>query len=163
MRVKAQGTTGHQVERYVLKIEVGDECVDDVNDAGALSNEKPADSTLFRVDPQAGTPFNFTSTGLSRCTGDVDVLEFFSFAGEDVTVTLTQQDATPGGLVAEVGTRPASLNNPAVPLVPPVVVTAGGAPGAFTNGVGQQLWPDREGAHGRRRYRSVHRRHQHRP
>lgn len=137
VRVKPIGTTGHQVQQYALKIEVGAECPEDANDLGTLVNEKPVDATVIRPDFDEDTPLNFVSTGLSRCTNDVDVYELTVFAGETVTVELDQTDTSPNGLIAELGSRPANLNNAAV-LINSVV--AGAAPLTFANPTGQDLY-----------------------
>lgn len=111
VKVKPQGTTGHQLEPYALKVEVGLPCTDDGEDAGAGSNELPSTSTIVRPNPVPGSPFSGNTATLvtpasSRCTNDVDVYELISFAGEDVTVTLTQNDPSPDGMVAELYPRP---------------------------------------------------------
>ncbi len=137
IRVKPIGTTGHQVQQYALKIEVGAECPEDVNDVGTEVNEKPVDATVIRPDFDEDTPLNFVSTGLSRCTNDIDVYELTVFAGETVTVELDQADTSPNGLIAELGSRPGNLNNPAV-LIESVV--AGAAPITFANPTGQILY-----------------------
>lgn len=137
IRVKPVGTTGHQVQLYSLRIEVGAECPEDAFDIGALVNEKPVDAVIIRPGAVESTPLNFTSSGLSRCTNDVDVFEFIAFQGENVTVELDQVDPSPAGLIVELGTRPANLNNAAV-LVSSAV--AGAAPITFANPLGQQLY-----------------------
>jgi Cys-rich repeat protein len=157
IKVKPNGTTGHQVEPYALKIEVGPECADDVFDVGTAANEKPSQSTIIRPNPAFGQAFTFDSSvahpeltpaytpPLTHCqtstsaAADVDVYELFSFEGEHVTVTLTQADNSPTGLTAELGLRPANLDNPAVSLTPPLVATDGN-PIAFNNPTTQQLY-----------------------
>ena len=114
--MKPVGTTGHQVQPYALSIEVGASCVEDANDVGALGNELPRDAVIVRPDATVGAPFAFTQT-LSRCANDVDVYELFAFSGENVAVSLTQLDTSPAGLLVELGTRPADLDNPAVVVV----------------------------------------------
>jgi hypothetical protein len=141
IRVKPNGSTGHQVQLYSLKVEVGLECLDDAFDAGALVNEKPVNAVIVRPNPDPGAPLDFTSTGLSRCSNDVDVFEMFAFSSEAVTVELDQQDTSPNGLIVELGTRPANLNN-AAPVVDddaPIAV-AGSDAITFANTLGQQLY-----------------------
>ncbi|HEY4222480.1 MAG TPA: hypothetical protein VGO62_14090, partial [Myxococcota bacterium] len=130
VRVKTVGTTGHQVQPYALSLEVGLPCTDDFYDALTKSNEKPSQATILRENPTEGAPFTYNSASdanlgggsLSHCvsgaTVDVDVYELFAFAGEQVTVTLTPTDSSPGGLVAELGTRPDNLDDPAVSFAP---------------------------------------------
>jgi hypothetical protein len=137
IRVKPIGTTGHQVQSYALKIEVGAECPEDPNDLGTLVNEKPVDATVIRPNFDEDTPLDFVSSGLTRCTNDIDVYELTVFAGETVTVEIDQADTSPNGLIAELGTRPANLNNPAV-LIDSVV--AGEGPLTFANTTGQDLY-----------------------
>jgi hypothetical protein len=137
IKVRPSGATGHQAELYSLSIDVGDPCFDDQNDAGD-SNETPANSTLIRPNPTFNAPFTFDSSSSftpasSRCSNDVDVYELFSFSGEDVTVTLTG----PPGLLADVGTRPDDLDDPAESVG---TATANGAPFVFSNPVSQQLY-----------------------
>jgi hypothetical protein len=139
VRVKPIGVTGHQVQQYALKIEVGAECPEDVNDVGTEVNEKPVDAVIIRPGADEDTPLNFVSSGLTRCTNDVDVYELFAFGGETVTVELDQVDTSPSGLVVELGTRPDNLNNPAV-LIDGMSVVAGGAALSFANPLGQQLY-----------------------
>ena len=140
IKVKPSGTTGHQVQQYALKVEVGLPCTDDAHDLGAASNDKPAASTPIRPNPIDGQPFTFDSSvtdpTLSRCTNDIDVYKLISFAGEDVTVTLTPADNSPGGMVAELGTEPADLNNAAIV----VMAVQGGQSGVFSNTVTQDLF-----------------------
>lgn len=137
IRVKPIGTTGHQVQLYSLQIEIGAECPEDPNDVGTLVNEKPVDATIIRPGADEDAPLDFTSSGVTRCTNDIDVYEFFAFQGENVTVELDQVDTSPDGLIVELGTRPANLNNPAV-LVQSAA--AGDAPITFANPTGQQLY-----------------------
>jgi hypothetical protein len=135
IRVDPTGSTGHQAQTYALRIEVGEECFDDDND-DADSNERPEDSTRIRLNPQVGQPYSFDSAATfssSRCNNDVDVYEFFSFAGEQLVIDLDG----PAGLIVELGTRPDDLSDPAV-LVD--TATAGGAPLVYDNTTSEQLY-----------------------
>ena len=137
VRVKPVGATGHQVQRYSLKIEVGAECPEDALDVGALLNEKPLNATDIRSGFDQNTPLDFTSTALTRCTNDVDVFRLAAFAGETITVELVQVDSSPGGLIVELGSEPVNLNDPAV-LVASAV--AGAAPITLENATGRLLF-----------------------
>ena len=137
VKVKPQGTTGHQLEPYALKIEVGLPCADDGEDAGSAANELPSTSTIIRDNPVLGSPFTVNTATLitptsSRCTNDVDVYEFIAYSGEDVTVTLNQTDPSPGGMVAELYPRPDVLTQ--LPPAGSLIGTAThGAPYTLTN------------------------------
>lgn len=145
VKVKPQGTTGHQLEPYALEVEVGLPCSDDEKDAGAAANELPSTSTMIRPNPVQGVnstvdTSSFMTPGSSRCASDVDVYELIGFASEDVTVTLNQADASPDGMVAELYPRPAVLTQ-----LPPAASLLGsathGAPFVFANNpTTQQLY-----------------------
>lgn len=139
--VRPKGGTGHQLQPYTLHIEVGPECTDDANDEGTASNEKPATATTLARSSFTGTP-RTRLVEASRCVvsatvGDIDVYELILLEGEDLIVELDQADPTPGGLQAEIGQRPADLNQ-----IPPAAATAlaGGAPQTFTSTSDQTVY-----------------------
>jgi hypothetical protein len=119
VKVKPQGTTGHQLEPYTLTIEVGGECTDDANDVGTAANEKPSTATTIS---RSTLPADIAA---SRCSNDVDVYELIVLDGESITLSLDQDDPTPTGLQAELGLRPSDLTQ-----IPPAVVTAAAGAGA---------------------------------
>lgn len=138
VRVKPKGVLGHQLQPYSLQVEVGPECTDDDNDVGAATNEKPATATI--IDRGAFTPATgprSQTVTATRCNNDVDVYELIVLDGEDVIVELDQTDPSPGGLQAELGRRPADLNQ--LPVASTTAV-AGGSPQTFTSTSDQTVY-----------------------
>jgi hypothetical protein len=98
------GTTGFSAALYALSVDIGPECVADVNEGGG-NNNAPGRSTLLRSDPRTGVAFS-QSVGATLCGDDVDVYEVFAFAGEVVTATL--RNAT--DMTVNIGARPSNLS-----------------------------------------------------
>lgn len=107
--VRPQGTLGHEAQLYALAVDVSDACVDDVFDA-AGSNATPATATPLRPDPTSGE----ADIGVdgSICSDDVDVYGLLGLQNEELTWRLVGRP----GLRLRVGTAPANLNDPAIPL-----------------------------------------------
>lgn len=110
--VRPEGTTGYQAQPYSLDIEIGDECLADANESPDRNDTWPA-STRLRTTGDPAAAFDETLTGLTRCAGDTDVFELYSFVDEVVTITYTG----PAGMTLYIGERPGSASAEPVSLV----------------------------------------------
>jgi len=114
--IRPVGSAGHEAQLYGLEIRVSDACTPDAAEAGA-GNNTPATANVLRQ----GDPADDDVRTGTMCVADIDVFKVTLLRNETVRATLT---GVVGGRVS-VGTPPANLNNPAVPLTPPVTTTAG--------------------------------------